>query len=102
MKKNEVKKKKQQCRKAGWAIAHFPALCQDTMYCILTCKGTGAQGSATRPCDTAGEGLRYGRDRPRHDWPRAEACDSSPARGLAGGVCRDTINCIVARRRPGH
>ena len=49
-------KKKKQCRKAGWATAHFPALCHDTMYCIVTGKGTSAQGCAARPCDTAETG----------------------------------------------
>ena len=69
-KKNEKKmmskkrRKKKQCKKAGWATAHFPALCHDTMYCIVIGKGIGAQGCAARPYDTAGEGLRYGRDRP--------------------------------------
>ena len=94
--------KKKQCRKAGWATAHFPALCHDTMYCIMIGKGIGAQGCAARPCDTAGEGLRYGGGGPaiwpRH-WPRhgrlcAKACSIARAAWLMEG--RDTKFCIVA------
>ena len=69
------------------------------MHCIVTGKGTSALGRAVRPCDTVREGLRYGRDRPRHSRPHAGACGS--ARDLAGGVCHDTIVCIMTGGRPG-
>ena len=93
------RKKKSVCREVGWATAHFPALGQDTTYCIVTGKGTSMQrrttgdhntasSPATRPHDTASKG-------PRHGRPAHGASSSVRAHGLATTVCRDTKFCIV-------
>ena len=61
------------------------------MYCIMTGKGTGAQGRAARPCDTAGEALRYGQGGPAilsrqaTTRPAAHRGMRQRARGLDGG-----------------
>ena len=98
MKKKRCEKKKQ-CRKAGWATTHFPALCHDTMYCIVIGKGTGTQGRAVRPCDTTGEGRQYSQDKPRHGRQLAGACGKARARARLGwwGVSR--YNCLYRDRR---
>ena len=98
-KKKMNEKKKSVFREAGLATAHFPALGHDTIYCIVTGKGTGAQGCAagghdtasspaTQPHDTASKG-------PRHPRPARGASGSARSHGLATTVCRDTKFGIV-------
>ena len=106
MKKNDVKKKK---KPSAGGLGYCPfSVCTGSRYRELyrdtrlgrpvwACdKGATRPGwRAVRYYDMARRGLRHGR-------LHARACGSALARGLAGRVCRDTINCIVTRERPCH
>ena len=83
-------------------MGYCPFACVESRYNGVYCDtrpGGAAQhvGDAPRYSQT---GLRHGQNGPRHSRLRARACGSARARGLAGRVCYDTINCIVTGERP--
>ena len=103
-----MRKKKKKKQKLEWATAH---LVVESRYSVLyrDRHGLGAPGGATRPRGLVGarSGMpRYGLPRAtirsvglRHGRPTRKG-ERRACEGLAaGGVCCDTINCIVTGRR---
>ena len=90
-------------------MGYYPLACAGSRYKELYCytgldrHGLGALGGATLQSGRLGAHSgtpRYGLDGPRKSRPRAKACGC--VRGLAGGVCHDTIVCIITGGRPGR
>ena len=85
------KKKKTEVREARMGYCPFSQFeSRYNFYIVTQGSRARARGATTQPGwghDTAG---------------RAQGCAAARARGLAGGACRDTINCIGKGERPGR
>ena len=94
------------CRELEWATAHFLRLSHDTTSYIVTqgmawartAKHDTTEQARRGACDTA---QQYSQEALRHGRPASGASGSVRTRGLAAGVCHDTIVCIVTGGRPG-
>ena len=85
--------------KLKWATVHFGV---ESRYNVLYRdrqgwggSAVGAHGQARHGHDTATTQPRYGQEAHDTAGPRSMACGSTRSRGLAGGVCHNTIICIL-------